>query len=84
MSHVLSCRSISGSKDGCQLASLLQERRVDGFLRFLRLGRLTAEGKNREREQTRPLEQVAWWHIGERVQGECPRISSSSAAATVT
>jgi hypothetical protein len=25
---VLPCRSIGGSKDGCQLASLLQERRV--------------------------------------------------------
>ena len=62
----LSRGSVVGSNGICRFTKLL-----DGFLRFLRWRRLTAEGKNRECEQTRPLEQVAWWHAVEAVQGEC-------------
>jgi len=74
----LSRGSVVGSNGVGRLAKL-----HDGFLGFFRLRRLTAEGKDREREQARPLEQVAWWHAGEAVQGKYRAVLLSKTVASL-
>jgi len=61
-----SCCAVIGA-DGVRWSAKF----ADGFLGLLGLRRLAAEGENCEREESRPLEQIAWWQVAEAVHGEC-------------